>query len=231
MRDRAWPKIRWGRVLLALFGVTGAGVGVCGLANLWVAESTDGLIFRAAADVPARYALIVPGAAVHGDRLSNVLEDRIMTAAAAYRGGRAARILVSGDHGTAEYDEVRAMRLRLLAEGVPNDAIFLDHAGFRTLDSMRRAAAVFGVRSAIVVTQEFHLARSIYLARAAGIDAVGLVADRRRYAYAGHYARREFLARAKAALDIEILGTGPKFFGPAIPIEGDARLTHDPGTQ
>ena len=116
------------------------------------------------------------------------------------------------------------------AQGVPSEAIFMDHAGFRTLDTMQRAAAVFGVKDAIVVTQDFHLARSLYLAAAAGIDAVGLVADKRKYVYADHYARREFLARVNAFLDVT-LGRKAKILGDRIPITGDARLTHDATTQ
>ena len=115
----------------------------------------------------------------------------------------------------------------LTARGVPRDRVYVDHAGLRTHDSMQRAARIFEVDSAVICTQRFHLPRSIYLARAAGIDAVGLVADRRVYARRRRDARREFAARVKAFLDIEILGTEPKHLGRRVPISGAASRSHD----
>ena len=123
---------------------------------------------------------IVPGARVFEDGTpSHALADRLHAALELYRAGRVQKILVSGDHGSGIYDEVNAMHAWLLDRGVSPEAIYLDHAGFRTLDTMFRASEVFKVRRAVICTQRFHLPRSVFLARAAGIDAVGLEADRR----------------------------------------------------
>ncbi len=212
---------------LALLGLGGS---VTWLINARIVRQAAGATFRRLDDLPPRFTVIVPGAFVDGDTPSDVLEDRLEAAAAVYHAGLATRVLVSGDHGTPAYDEVRVMRLFLMGKGVPSAAIFMDHAGFRTLDTMQRAAAVFGVGGAVVVTQEFHLARSLYLAKAAGLDAVGLIADKRKYVYETNYACREFLARVAAFLDLYVWRRRARFLGEPIPIGGDARLTHDDTT-
>jgi SanA protein len=172
-------------------------------------------------------AIIVLGARVWEDgRPSHVLEDRLATGLELYRLGQIRKIIVSGDHGSHCYDEVNTMGGWLMAAGVPQEDVFLDHAGFNTYDTMTRAARVFGVRRAVVVTQRFHLPRAVWLARQAGIDAVGVEADRRRYR--SHYWNegRESLARVKCVWEA-LLGRDPKYLGPMLPIEGDGRLTWD----
>ena len=141
--------------------------------------------------------------------------------------GKARVVLVSGDHGTARYDEVNVMHDWLVAHQVPDDRIFTDHAGFRTLDTMARAAEVFAVGSAIVCTQRFHLGRSLYLARAFGIDAVGVVADRRLYLGVINNAVREAVARAVAVGDVHLWHRGPRFLGNPIPVTGPAAASRD----
>lgn len=185
------------------------------------------LVHRVLADVPARTVAIVPGAQVWPPgEPSTILRDRLEAARELYRAGKVRRILVSGDHARADYDEVNVMRRWLVDQGVPSEAIFMDHAGLRTNDTMQRAARVFGVTDAIVCTQDFHLPRALYLARHAGIDAVGFVADRQVYPQARADHTRELLATALAVVDVA-LGRGPRYLGPPVPILGDARATHD----
>jgi len=157
------------------------------------------------------------------------LEGRLRAALELWRSEKVGRILVTGDHGEASYNEVAVMHRWLRDHGVPASKIFVDHAGFRTLDSMERAARVFRVEDAIVCTQEFHLPRSLFLAERAGIDAVGYVADRRNYSrrVRRHNRRREFIARVVAALDSYVLGTEPRYLGEPIPITGDASASFD----
>jgi SanA protein len=170
--------------------------------------------------VPARPVAIVLGARVWRDGTpSDVLEDRLAVALDLYRAGRVRRILGPGDNGANRYDEVTVMQRWLLARGVDPKHVVRDHAGFRTLDSMERAARVFQVRHAVVCTQRFHMARSLFLARHAGLDAVGAVADRRRYRGRARFAIREVGARAMAVVDAWVLRRGPRFLGPPIPIE------------
>jgi SanA protein len=182
---------------------------------------------EAAGPRPRAEAILVLGAAVwRGGTPSHMLADRLETALELYRAGAGAKLLLSGDHGRADYDEVNAMRAWLEARGVPPADIFLDHAGFNTYDSMARAVRVFGVRRVVVVTQAFHLPRALYLADRAGMEAVGVAADRRPYRDAAWHVLRETVGRVKAFADAT-LGRDPQFLGPAIPISGDGRVTRD----
>lgn len=179
-------------------------------------------------EAPVRTVAIVPGARVYNNEVpSSVLEDRLQAALALYRKGKVRRILVSGDHREDGYDEVNAMHRYLVRHGASRDDVFLDHAGFRTFDTMQRARRVFGVTDAIVCTQEFHLARSVFLARKAGIDAVGVVADRRAYQAARANTAREFLARTRAFFDVYVIPTRAEMLGPTIPIQGSPEPTYD----
>jgi SanA protein len=171
-------------------------------------------------------ALVLGARVFTGGRVSQVLEDRLATALALYRSGGVKRILVSGDHGTAAYDEVNAMRAWLEARGVPPRDIFLDHAGFDTYSSMRRARDVFLARRVIVVTQRFHLPRALYVARALGLEADGAPADRRRYRGAVYLEAREIGARVRAFVDVTI-NRAPHHGGAPIPITGDGLATRD----
>lgn len=178
--------------------------------------------------LPRCQVAIVLGAGVRlGGEPSATLADRLAAGVELYRAGRVRKLLLSGDHGQRSYDEVNAMRRYVLEAGIPKEDVFLDHAGFRTFDTMYRARDVFGVERCIVVTQRFHLPRSVYTARALGLDAWGYAADRRRYAYARRNAAREALARVRAWLDLHVRRTRPRFLGPAIPITGDGRATWD----
>ncbi len=210
-------------------------IGAFGIAAflLFVFCIVDVLRFRssvvASGDVDHAPVAIVLGAKVKADGSpSDILRDRLHAAIDLYRAGSVDKILVSGDDGQIEYDEVNAMRVYLLDAGVDPDDIFLDHAGFDTYDSMARANKVFGVTKAIVVTQEYHLSRALYLADAFGIDAQGVVADRRHYLGILRYEAREFLADVKAVFDVTF-HIAPHFLGDTIDMTGDGRATWDEG--
>jgi SanA protein len=179
--------------------------------------------------VPHAQVALVLGAQVKPDGTpSAMLADRIEAAAELYRAGKVEKLLLSGDHGRETYDEVGTMRRELLARGVPARDLFTDHAGFDTWDSAQRARRVFGVESAIVVTQRFHLARALYAAHRAGLDATGYAADRRRYGRVmGRLRLREALARVKVVAD-SLTGADPRFLGPQLPIDGDGRQSWGP---
>ena len=200
---------RWGGGLIAVGALF---VLVC---NLWILRYADDYLHERPYHVDARPGsetiAIVPGAFVRGVVPSQTLLDRLQTALELHENGTVAKVLVSGDHGRTEYNEVGAMQHWLLSQGVPKNDIILDHAGFRTLDTMIRARKVFGVRRAVVCTQRFHLARAVFLARRAGIDAHGVAADRMRYQ--AHYWNqfREALARPAAVVDSYVLHRKPKF--------------------
>jgi len=183
---------------------------VLSAANLWVFQSTHARIFDASV-VPSRTWAIVLGARVWASGApSHSLEDRLETALELYDNGKVKRILVSGDHGTKTYDEVQAMHDWLVSRGVPTGDIALDHAGFRTLDSMARATPVFGVHDAIICTQRFHLYRALYLGDEHGLDVVGVAADRRVYKAELWNQARESVARVVAMADVTA-GRKPHF--------------------
>lgn len=208
------------RAALGLAVLVGAANGVVLLATQDAVTSVDG--------APHADAAIVLGARVFPDgRLSPMVADRVTQALALYRAGAVDKIVVSGDHGDWSYDEPGTMRDALLAGGVPAPDVFTDHAGFDTWSTMRRAAAVFGVRSAIVVTQGFHLPRALYLAKAAGLDAHGVPADLHDYGRPGFNAgTREIPARV-TAIGSAIVQL-PVVLGPPVPISGDGRASWGP---
>ena len=202
---------RHARTALLVLGALVASVALVGVGmNLWVRLKATGHIHEEAAELPQMALAIVPGAAVYADgRPSHALADRLEAALALYRAGKVQRILVSGLQESPYYDEVTAMTRWLREHGVPDAAVTQDGQGFRTLDTMARAAKVFGVSEAIICTQRFHLPRAIFLGQQAGIESVGLVADRRTYSDRLYNWAREFLARIRAFLDVYVLNTQP----------------------
>lgn len=197
------------------------------LINLYILQKSEGYIYEIADNVPKSQAALILGAKVNANgKMSDVLMDRSLKALELYKNGKVDKLLVSGDHGREEYDEVGAVKDFLLKEGVAKEDIFLDHAGFDTYDSIYRAREVFQVDSLIIVTQEFHLPRAVYTARALDIEAYGYVADRQEYVKASLFALRESLARVKAFGNV-VLGSDPKFLGEPIPIYGDGTLSWD----
>lgn len=194
------------------FSYAVAGVLTLALAmNLWIRQAARPYIHAELTTLPQRATAIVPGASVFSDGTpSAALEDRLRAALAVYKAGRVSQILASGVDEGRGYDEVGGMSRWLRKAGVPASAIVEDRGGVRTFDTMERARRVFGVDSAIVCTQGFHLARSVFLARHAGVDAVGFRADGRVYQDATKDELREFFARIKAFLDTYVLPTEPR---------------------
>ncbi len=171
--------------------------------------------------------IIVLGAGIVGNRPSISLANRLDKAIEVYNLGHTKKILVSGDHGQSNYDEVNVMRNYLLEKGIPKEDIFMDHAGFSTYDSMYRARSVFGVHSAIVVTQKLHLRRALYIGDSMGINCAGVEAENSTAASTALQSIREYPARVKAYLQCEILHSKPKYLGDVIPITGNGIETED----
>ncbi|HZD60917.1 MAG TPA: ElyC/SanA/YdcF family protein [Anaerolineae bacterium] len=197
-------------------------------ANIEIVRGGRAGIIQSVDEAPSSQVAIVLGARVlNSGRVSYVLRDRLDTGIDLYRVGKVKKLLLTGDHGRTTYDEANSMRRYVLSKGIPPEDVFMDHAGFNTYDSMYRARDVFEVKDAIVVTQKFHLARSVYTARALGIRAVGIPADKHIYTKALLFDAREVLARTKAFIQLQITNPKPKFLGPKIPITGDGRHTND----
>lgn len=180
-----------------------------------VGHHPEGTIFERAKAAPRRPVALVLGTSkyVVGGGTNVFYTQRIEGAAALYHAGKVQGILVSGDHGTPYYNEPDQMKADLVALGVPADFVTCDYAGFRTLDSVVRIEEVFQETSYIVVSQDFHVRRALYIAKDLGHDAIGL-AVRMPAGYWGTKVRlREVLARVKVVLDVKILHTEPRMLG------------------
>jgi SanA protein len=183
-----------------------AGAGVYG----WVQWRYDRLIWTEVERVPAQPVAIVFGAGVRPDgRLSPVLRDRMDAAIDLYRQGRVRKLLVSGGRRSQTYDEPARMLDYAVAQGVPAADIAQDPAGFRTYDTCYRAAAIFGVSQAVLVTQGFHLPRALFTCANMDIKAVGFAADRRAYRASSYYHLRDAVATLRAWLDVKVIRPVP----------------------
>lgn len=172
--------------------------------------------------------ILVLGAGVHGTTLSHMLEDRVLTGISLYELGSAPKLLMSGDHGQDNYDEVNAMKDYAKDKGVPSEDIFMDHAGFSTYESMYRARDIFGCKKIIIISQKYHLHRAIYVAEYLGLEAYGVDSQLRPYAVDTNIYNtiREFLARNKEFIYVRLNPT-PTYLGEPIPISGNGDLTND----
>ncbi len=171
--------------------------------------------------------ILVLGCRVHEDGSpSLMLADRLEKGIELYESGASARLLMSGDHGRSEYDEVNTMKAFAVEQGVPSEAVFMDHAGFSTYDSIYRAKDVFQAEKIIVVSQEYHLSRALYIAERLGLDAYGVAAADISYQGATYRSLREAAARGKDFL-LAWVQPQPKFLGEAVPVSGNGDLTND----
>jgi len=216
-----------GLVTMVSLGILGAAL-IFGI-NGWVKGSVKEYILTEdqASQLADVDCILVLGCKVGADgTLSHMLEDRLRQGVALYDLGAAPKLLMSGDHGTAEYDEVDAMKRYAVDANIPSSDVFMDHAGFSTYESIYRAKEVFGVERVIIVTQEYHLYRALMIARRMGLEAYGVAVNYR--TYAGQTSRdiREILARVKD-FGMTIFWPEPTYLGEAIPISGNGDLTHD----
>lgn len=157
---------------------------------------------------------------------SHMLHDRLTRGVELYDLKAAPKLLMSGDHGQVSYDEVAAMKQFAVDHGIASENIFMDHAGFSTYESLYRAKEIFQADKIVIVTQEYHLYRALYIANRLGIEAYGVSSDYR--TYAGQIVRdcREILARVKDCM-MCIFQPEPTFLGNAIPISGNGNITND----
>ncbi|HWP61779.1 MAG TPA: ElyC/SanA/YdcF family protein [Candidatus Paceibacterota bacterium] len=189
---------------------------------LFMRLSMQSYMFDSTSDLPTVQVAIVPGASVYDGEPSPVLQQRAQTAILLYETGKVSKILVSGDNSALNHDEVTPVRKYLIDAGIPPRDIFLDHAGFDTYSAMYRAFAVFDVHSAIIVTQDFHLPRALYLARHLGLEAYGFKSEGGQGTLSDYV--REIPAAWKALFDL-LSRRQPKYLGPVISISGDGRAT------
>lgn len=190
------------------------------LSNIFVIWGAHGKVYDVVDDVPYHKAALVLGTSkyVVSGKENLYYRYRIDAAHALYEAGIVDALIVSGDNATLQYDEPTQMQKDLIARGVPEEDIYLDYAGFRTLDSVVRAKEVFGQQSFIIVSQEFHNNRALLIAQMRGIDAVGYNAQNPYPIYVSRAGIREVFARTKLVYDL-IIGKQPKFLGDPVIVE------------
>ena len=196
--------------------------------NSYVKSSTENLIISKDEALNINPdCIIVLGAGVRSDGTpSPMLQDRLITGIELYENGVSDRILMSGDHTKKGYDEVNIMKSYALNIGIPSEHVFMDHAGISTYDSIYRAKEIFQAERIVIVTQEYHLYRALYIAESLGVEAYGVSADVR--IYAGQEVRelREKAARVKDFFKAA-LKPSSKIGGEAIPVSGNGDVTND----
>lgn len=170
--------------------------------------------------------ILVLGCGAKNGKPSDMLTDRLLRGIELYEKGAAPKLLMSGDHGSANYDEVNVMKDFAVERGVPDHDVFMDHAGFSTYESMYRAKKIFQAEKVLIVTQPYHLYRAVYDARAMGLDAFGTCSVPRTYIGQAYRDLREIAARDKDLLWC-IFKPEPTYLGDAIPISGDGNITND----
>ncbi len=168
--------------------------------------------------------ILILGAGVKDGRPKPMLRDRLLTGIELYKSGAAEKIIMSGDHGRADYDEVNVMRAFALEQGVSAEDIFLDHAGFSTYDSVYRAKNIFGAENIIIVSQKYHLYRALYISEKLDVKAAGVSANLN--TYGGQLKRdiREIIARDKDFFKC-IVKPEAEIMGDKIPLDGDGSIT------
>jgi SanA protein len=208
--------IKWIKRIIILGFI---GILVILLMNFNVQQKSKGKTFDTVAEVPAKKVglLLGTGKLIRGKWINLFYKYRIEAAVALYKAGKIKYILISGDNGREGYDEPTSMKEDLIAAGVPESAIILDYAGFRTLDSVVRCKKVFGEEDIIVISQKFHNERAIYLAESNEMKAIAYNAEDTKGKYGLKTHLREYLARVKMYLDIWV-GKDPKFLGEEIEI-------------
>lgn len=195
--------------------------------NLYVIQSTKNKIINlettSLEDVDC---ILILGAGIWGDKPSPMLEDRLKYGIEAYNNNLSNKIIVSGDHGREEYDEVNVMKDYIIENNISSENIFMDHAGFSTYDSIYRAKKIFEAKKIIIVTQGYHLYRALHIAKSLDIEAYGIAADPRQYSGQIFRELREILARNKDFIKC-IFKPKPTYLGNTIPVSGNGNITND----
>ena len=214
--------LKYGIIVIIIIAIIVFGI------NLYVKISTNKQIIKEndyteLSDVDC---IIILGAGIWGDKPSPMLEDRLWEGIKLYQNSVSDKIIMSGDHGRKEYDEVNIMKNYAIEKGIPSENIFMDHAGFSTYESIYRAKDIFEAKKVVIVTQEYHLYRALYIANQLGLEAYGVGADPRQYVGATFREIREILARDKDFIKC-IFKPEPTYLGDTIPVSGNGDITND----
>jgi len=223
------------KICLVIGLVAGSALLLTLIINIYMSAFAEKYIITSFNDLPNSkgnqgWTCLVLGAQVSGTKLSPVLKDRVEAGIEAFSNNYATTLLLSGDHGKKWYDEVNAMRIYIL-DNYPEfdkNRIFLDHAGFDTYDSIRRAQKIFCAENLVIISQSFHTIRAVYIARKLGINAYAYAVDQSKYSnqWQFSWAFREYFARVKAFFDT-LVRRDPQYLGDKIPVTESGLSTWD----
>lgn len=203
--------------IVAVFAVTNV---------VTIVGSKDSIVSADEASISSADAIVVLGASVFADGTpSGILQDRLDDGIALYFARVAPKLIMSGDNGTESYNEVRVMKQYAIAQGVPSEDIFCDHAGFSTYESMYRAKYVFGCQRIVVATQTYHLYRALWSAKSLGMQATGVPSDYHEYQKQLQYDIREVPARTKDFFKA-LFRMPSTYVGDAISLDQDGDVTN-----
>ena len=196
--------------------------------NFIVIKKTESNIvtLEEAAELSDAYCAVILGAGVREEKPTPMLRDRLLVGIDLYKSGAVKKLIMSGDHGSADYDEVNIMKSFAVENGIPDSDIFMDHAGFSTYETIYRAREIFEADNIIIVSQKYHLYRALYIAEKLGIKSVGVSADLDTYRGQTKRDLREILARDKDFFKC-IFKPKPTYLGDKIPVSGNGNLTND----
>lgn len=216
-------------IIITLSVVVGLCLLVVVIPNLIVCLSSAKRIYEREeiSELPKDFdCILVLGAGVYSDGTPTpMLNDRLVVGCEAYEAGCSDRMIMSGDHLYADYNEPGAMKNFAIEQGISSNVVFLDHAGISTYDSMYRAIKLYGAKKILIVTQKYHLYRAIYLANSLGAEAYGVSANLRSYFGQPKYTVREWAARVK---DLVLSITKPEatYMGEKFDLSGDGDITN-----
>ena len=213
--------LKYGIIVIAVIVLIVLGI------NLYVRLSTRKQIIKENeyANLSDIDCIIILGAGIWGDKPSPMLEDRLLEEIKLYQNNVSDKIIMSGDNGKEEYNEVEIMKNYAKEKGIPSENIFMDHAGFSTYESIYRAKEIFEAKKVVIVTQKYHLYRALYVANQLGLEAYGVGADPRQYVGATYREIREILARDKDFVKC-IFKLKPTYLGDTIPVSGNGDVTN-----
>lgn len=188
--------------------------------NWGIEHTTRNKVFDKVSEIPTNKVGLLLGTVeiLPNGRRNLYFDYRIQAAVNLYKANKIQYIVASGDNHTKSYDEATAMKEALMRKGIPESAIYLDYAGFRTLDSVVRCHKIFGQERFTIISQLFHNQRAVFIASSKGLEAVGFNARNVSTRYGLKVMMREYLARVKAVLDVYVLRKKPKFLGPVVEI-------------
>ncbi len=209
------------RYLIGLsLGLVGLAIALVIVGNQWVVRGAEPFVYDNIEQLPENDVGLLLGTSPYSRKgnESALFQHRIQATADLYKAGKIKHVLASGANPDNTYNEPRKMYYALVEAGVPPEAITLDFAGFRTLDSVVRATAVFRLEKYTVISQRFHVYRAVFIARQDGIPAIAYAPPETRERQKSRILLREYLARANAIIDLFLLRTGPKFLGEPVQI-------------